>query len=93
MNERVTFSMDEIKRVYVLQQVEERKLSGREACLPPLPFNRALEARDLLKDQFETNSRHPSGKLSGIPSFHAAPWEKSDPPARRNTRIGDHVRS
>jgi transposase len=32
MNERVTLSMDEIKRVYVLQQVEERKLSGREAA-------------------------------------------------------------
>jgi hypothetical protein len=30
MNERVTLSMDEIKRVYVLQQVEEKKLTGRK---------------------------------------------------------------
>jgi len=32
MNERVTLSMEEIKRGYVLQQVEEKKLSGREAA-------------------------------------------------------------
>jgi transposase len=32
MSERVTLSMDEIKRVYVIQQVEEKKLSGREAA-------------------------------------------------------------
>ena len=34
MNERVTLSMDEIKRMYVLLQVEERKLSRREAAQP-----------------------------------------------------------
>ena len=34
MNERVTLSMDEIKRMYVLLQVEERKLSQREAAQP-----------------------------------------------------------
>ncbi len=32
MSERVTLSMEEIKRGYVLQQVEEKKLSGREAA-------------------------------------------------------------
>lgn len=32
MSERVTLSMDELKRVYVLEQVEEKKLSGREAA-------------------------------------------------------------
>ena len=32
MNEQVTFSMYKIKQVYVLQQMEERKLSGREAA-------------------------------------------------------------
>jgi transposase len=32
MNERVTLSMKELKRVFVLQQVEDKKLSGREAA-------------------------------------------------------------
>lgn len=31
MNERVTFSMKDIKRFYVVQQVEDKKMTGREA--------------------------------------------------------------
>jgi transposase len=32
MSERVTFSMNEIKRVYVLQQVQDHQLTGRQAA-------------------------------------------------------------
>lgn len=32
MNERVAFNMNEIKRFYVLQQVEDKKMTGVEAC-------------------------------------------------------------
>jgi len=31
MDERVTFTMKEIKRLYVIQQVEDKKMTGREA--------------------------------------------------------------
>jgi transposase len=31
MNERVTFNMNEIKRVYVIQQVQDHQLTGRQA--------------------------------------------------------------
>jgi transposase len=32
MNERVAFNMNEIKRYYVMQQVEDKKMTGVEAC-------------------------------------------------------------